>query len=139
MVDAKWPQYSSSDPLDLGEALWVAHWALPRGERWAQTVTARSFNALETLWQHGYFRQPTGYRLAFREFGTTLGAQVSSGAPQEWADRVRALHGFWATKVFDRDADISPVMMAASLVPRLQQIQSLLGRLPPTRLTPVNL
>lgn len=31
-------RYRSSDPLDLGEALWLAHWGLP-GQPWAQLVT----------------------------------------------------------------------------------------------------
>lgn len=30
--------YSSNDPLDLGEACWLAHWALPE-EPWAQLVS----------------------------------------------------------------------------------------------------
>lgn len=36
----------------------------------------RSLAALEELWGEGYFRQPEGWRLAFREFGSTLGVQV---------------------------------------------------------------
>jgi hypothetical protein len=31
-------RYDSQDPLDLGEALWLAHWGLP-GEDWAQLVS----------------------------------------------------------------------------------------------------
>lgn len=30
--------YSSEDPLDLGEALWLAHWQLP-GAPWARLVS----------------------------------------------------------------------------------------------------
>lgn len=32
-------RYHSDDPLDLGEALWLSHWALPEGEPWAQLVS----------------------------------------------------------------------------------------------------
>jgi hypothetical protein len=67
--------------------------------------------------QDGYFRVPPAYRLAFRELGTTLGAQVNPAAQPEWGPRVQELHRFWAPRVMARDADISPVMMASSLVP----------------------
>lgn len=36
----------------------------------------RSLAALEALWAEGYFRQAPQHRLAFREFGATLGLQV---------------------------------------------------------------
>ena len=42
-------------PLDLGEALWIAHWA-PM-EQWAQAVMQRSLAALEALWQAGAVTQ----------------------------------------------------------------------------------
>lgn len=38
----------------------------------------RSADALGALWSRGYFRQPEPHRLAFREFGTTLGVQVGA-------------------------------------------------------------
>ncbi len=50
---SKWHTYHSSDPLDLGEALWIAHWAPT--EHWAQAVTQCSLAALEVLWQAGAF------------------------------------------------------------------------------------
>lgn len=34
IVDAKYPNYYSEDPLDLGEACWLAHW-FPQ-EEWSQ-------------------------------------------------------------------------------------------------------
>ena len=52
---SKWRMYHSSDPLDLAEALWIAHWAPT--EQWAQAVTQRSLAALEALWQAGAFTQ----------------------------------------------------------------------------------
>lgn len=36
----------------------------------------RSLSALEELWGEGYFRRSQQWRLAFREFGTTLGVQA---------------------------------------------------------------
>ncbi|EFN55625.1 hypothetical protein CHLNCDRAFT_133789 [Chlorella variabilis] len=116
MVERKYRWYRSSDPLDLGEALWLAHWGLP-GQPWAQLVTQRSLAALEELWGEGYFRQPEGWRLAFREFGSTLGVQVNELAGAEWRQRSGQLHQFWAQRLFTRDADITPVMFCSSLVP----------------------
>lgn len=43
----------------------------------------RSLDALEGLWAGGYFRAPERYRLAFREFGTTLGVQAGCMAGRE--------------------------------------------------------
>lgn len=71
MVDNKYKNYRSSDPLDLGEALWICHF-YPH-ENWADYVAQRSFQGLERLWQRGYFQMPEDYRLGFREFGTTIG------------------------------------------------------------------
>jgi hypothetical protein len=67
--------------------------------------------------QEGFFRMPATYCLAFREFGTTLGTTLNAAAQPEWGQRAEQLHRFWATRVRARDADITPVMMASSLVP----------------------
>jgi hypothetical protein len=74
MVKNKYNYYGSDDPLDLGEALWIAHWY--PNEEWSQVISKRSLQSLERLWSRGYFEAPLRYRLAFREFGTTLGVQV---------------------------------------------------------------
>ena len=34
IIEAKYPSYCSDDPLDLGEACWLAHW-FPQ-EEWSQ-------------------------------------------------------------------------------------------------------
>ncbi len=84
---------------------------------WAAGVARRAAGALEALWSAGYFAQAAGNRLAFREFGATLGAQAHPATAHRWAARVDALHEFWAPLAFDRDADITPVMFASSLLP----------------------
>jgi len=150
MVEVKYRRYHSSDPLDLGEALWLTHWALSsdfevsrsgevtpstgavtaaaaKGEKmkeeaWARFVATQSIQRLDKLWKDGYFSEPAGYRLAFREFGTTLGVQVNpiaaKSSTSQWKkERIDALHTFWAPRVMERDMDITPVMMASSLVP----------------------
>jgi len=81
--------YHSDDPLDLGEALWLSHWQLgtaqsapeglehPAGSAWAHHMSGVSLASLEELWTEGYFQQPLRWRLGFREFGTSIGLQVS--------------------------------------------------------------
>jgi len=113
IVQSKYESYSSDDALDLGEALWITHWFL--GERWSSTVSSRSFCALERLWNDGYFQMNSALRLAFREFGTTIGVQVNGNL--KWRDRVEQQHEFWSKRIFSRDRDITPVMYCSSLNP----------------------
>ena len=44
MVQNKYRSYRSSDPLDLGEALWISHWS--PDEPWAQRMAQVSAEAL---------------------------------------------------------------------------------------------
>jgi hypothetical protein len=84
--------YQSDDPLDLGEALWLAHWQLNSSSSssnsssssssssstpWAEHVAAVSLRSLDGMWEDGYFDDPLKWRLAFREFGTSIGLQAS--------------------------------------------------------------
>ncbi|KAI9736171.1 MAG: hypothetical protein M1834_001056 [Cirrosporium novae-zelandiae] len=99
ILDTKWPNYSSSDPLDLGMTLWTAHWFLGK-EEWADSLCKRALAStsmsrsyppyLKPLqgWEYlisnlflldelvnefHFFSRPPRRRLAFREFGTCLG------------------------------------------------------------------
>jgi hypothetical protein len=156
MVERKYRGYYSSDPLDLGEALWLAHWELdddvlgggggggeeeeeeeerrvgllpvteesPLSSHWAKIVSIRSAMALDGLWDAGYFHASFNERLAFREFGATLGLQVNTKVVEVvgrevWEKRVDDVHKMWMARgqVFKRDADITPVMLCSSLVP----------------------
>ncbi|EXJ79826.1 hypothetical protein A1O3_08111 [Capronia epimyces CBS 606.96] len=76
IVDTKWRYYTSSDTLDLGMTLWTAHW-LSLEEPWAATISRRAVSCLGSLIRDGYFDEPISRRLAFREFGTALGARVA--------------------------------------------------------------
>ncbi|KAF8420250.1 hypothetical protein EV426DRAFT_634161 [Tirmania nivea] len=73
IVDTKLPGYESSDPLDIGMTLWVAHWGC-QDEDWARGLSERMLHCL------GYYNQlrnhPHEKRLAFREFGLALGLQT---------------------------------------------------------------
>lgn len=56
MVNNKFQQYDSDDPLDLGESLWISHW-FP-SEKWSETLASRASSSLEDLWNQGYFDAP---------------------------------------------------------------------------------
>ena len=100
-------------------AAWAHHLSLP----WPPRLAADAASALASLWRDGTFSGPSNTRLAFREFGATLGAQVaacgSERAAAEWRPRVAAVHSFWAAagRLTARDSDISPLMFACSLLP----------------------
>jgi hypothetical protein len=115
IVSKKFPYYSSNDPLDLGECLWIGHWYVD--EDWAESVSKSSIRSLDELYQSGEFDIPIKYRLAFREFGTTIGVQVNPVAGKEWHERANALNQFWEPYIYQRDKDITPVMYCTSLIP----------------------
>jgi hypothetical protein len=117
IVESKYESYDSDDPLDLGEALWISHF-FPN-EEWSIRVSEVSLDRLELLWQHGYFEESLNYRLAFREFGTSLGLQANkmSSSSEKWKARVDQIHATWADRIFQRDGDITPVMFCSSLLP----------------------
>jgi hypothetical protein len=115
MVQVKIMGYHSTDPLDLGESLWVAHF-FPE-EEWSRVMTGRALQSLELLWKEGEFHMQPSQRLAFRELGTTIGVQVVPNARTLWMPRVAELHQFWEPTIFRRDSDITPVMFASSLIP----------------------
>jgi len=115
MVHAKVQHYESDDLLDLGEALWLAHW-FPE-EEWSKLLSSRSLESLQYLWSGGVFSLPARYRLAFREFGTTIGVQVNRKTDSHWVDRVEEIHKFWKSDLYSRDKDITPVMFCTSLIP----------------------
>jgi hypothetical protein len=45
ILETKWRQYVSDDPLDLGMTLWTGHW-LNKEEEWATALTERAFACL---------------------------------------------------------------------------------------------
>jgi len=115
MVNSKYENYSSDDPLDLGEAVWISHWY--PDEAWSKSLATKSLTSLENLWKQGLFQTSPSYRLAFREFGTTLGTQCNPLSRSRWADRVESIHAFWDKRINSRDNDITPIMYCSSLIP----------------------
>lgn len=112
----------SADPLDAGCALVLARWGQAvGGVPWADRLASDAERTAASLWRSGAFAAPAATRLPFREFGLTLGVQVAGGrVAREWRERVDAVHAFWGggrARLTRHDADISPLMFAASLAP----------------------
>lgn len=118
MVQSRYPRYHTSDSLDAGEALWLCSWN--KGEPWADHVYRVASEAVDKLWKYGEFTGGSKHRLAFREFGTTIGVQMYENLIGNiWKDRVDEMHEFWYSRLYERDSDITPVMFCTSLLPGL--------------------
>lgn len=117
IVERKYATFSSADELDLGEALWLTTWA--PNEPWSGKIANRCVAAIENLFRQGRFERGPRGRLLFREMGLIIGIQCAIDVANrpEWDQRVRRLHRFWEDKILERDADISPIMYANSLLP----------------------
>ncbi|GAB9467018.1 hypothetical protein Gpo141_00004378 [Globisporangium polare] len=134
LVERKLAHFTTNDELDSGEALWLAEWF--RAEPWARALHSAALKSVNELFATGRFEYPAAYRLLFREMGTVLGLKVASldndremgtvlglkvasldNDRERWDARVEKLLGFWSDKVFNRDADISPLMYASALLP----------------------
>jgi len=117
MVNNKYKKYQSSDPLDLGETLWIAH--ICPDEPWSQYLSSVAFESLITLYGTGEFKGKKETRLAFREFGICIGIQChkTSRDSADWKSKVDSLLEFWEPYLNIRDTDITPMMYCASLFP----------------------
>lgn len=92
IVRTKWRDYQSHDPLDLGMTLWTAHWFA--GEEWADGLVRRATRDLKALWDEEYFGRSLRRRLAFREFGTSLGMQCALGG-EEFGGKAMDITQIW--------------------------------------------
>ncbi|KAG9841075.1 hypothetical protein KCU98_g6724, partial [Aureobasidium melanogenum] len=76
VVDTKWKAYTSSDTLDLGMALWAAHWYSDQDE-WSKGLADAALRDMRIVFHETHYLDvPIAQRLAFREFGTCLGIGV---------------------------------------------------------------
>ncbi|KAJ5587025.1 uncharacterized protein N7459_002790 [Penicillium hispanicum] len=90
VMERKGEHFVSSDPLDLGMTLWTVHW-LSEKENWASNLATRCFEQIYTdnLFEiNQYLKRNIRFRLAFREFGTSVGAQCQS---QQTTEKDRAV------------------------------------------------
>lgn len=122
LVDRKLPTFATSeDPLDAGEALWLSEW-FPH-EHWTKTLRSAGLASIGLLVQRGHLSPsfPLHHRLLFREMGTALGLRVAVRSDQAeykaWQSVAQELLALWRPHLYERDADISPLMFASALLP----------------------
>uniref|UniRef100_A0A915JSW7 Alpha-1,2-Mannosidase n=1 Tax=Romanomermis culicivorax TaxID=13658 RepID=A0A915JSW7_ROMCU len=117
LIDRRYESYSTHDTLDAGEALWLTSWC--SGEPWAQRVYRVARSAVNILRERGEFDETHRHRLAFREFGTTIGVQMHEEmmSVDHWRNTNEKVHEFWYHYLYERDIDITPVMYCCSLFP----------------------
>jgi hypothetical protein len=118
MVNRKMQSFQVSDELDCGQGLWLSSW-FPE-EKWSIILAERCMQSAHEMFQDRRFEHLGVHdRLMFREMGLTLGIAntVDFHAHPKWKQRVDNLHNFWSNHIFDRDADISPIMYATSILP----------------------
>ncbi|EED20033.1 conserved hypothetical protein [Talaromyces stipitatus ATCC 10500] len=73
VMERKGEHFVSADTLDLGMTLWTCHWFSDK-EKWAAKLAERCFQQIYELFEiDRYLARNIKYRLAFREFGTSLG------------------------------------------------------------------
>lgn len=157
VMDRKGEHFVSSDPLDLGMTLWTAHWFSDR-ETWASNLATRCFEHLcqfltrdarpvllglvgstmltsvaDNLFEiDQYLTRNIKFRLAFREFGTSLGLQCQAEQTTEkeravdlknWADSIIAAWDPYMELSISEDLtpeDMRPitrVMYSSALIP----------------------
>ncbi|EFC35565.1 predicted protein, partial [Naegleria gruberi] len=115
MVMGKYLMYQSSDPLDLGETLWLTSW-FP-DEDWANHMRKVAISNIEEIFESTI--KSTRRRLGFRDFGVSIGLQTIPENEKDGETRriVENIHSLWKDHLFERDHDITPVMYCSSLLP----------------------
>lgn len=120
VMERKGEKFISDDMLDLGMSLWSAQWLWDK-EKWAADLQQRCLKQLESLLNQGeHGREPSVYRLAFRDFGACMGIACSPGASPSMKYQVEELIKRWETALASTPSDLKPitqVMYAAALIP----------------------
>ncbi|KAL4780018.1 hypothetical protein BJX76DRAFT_361229 [Aspergillus varians] len=127
----KGEHFVSSDPLDLGMTMWTVQWVMH--EEWAVKLAERCFEQIYDLFEISrYLERRMKYRLAFREFGTAMGARCIAEQDSEkersvdlrvYADRIVEVWSPYMEASLAKDVtpeDLRPitrVMYAAALIP----------------------
>ncbi|KAJ5408585.1 hypothetical protein N7509_002468 [Penicillium cosmopolitanum] len=132
VMERKGRHFVSSDTPDLGMTLWTTHW-FSESEQWALNLTERCFEQLYNLFEiDRYLDSNIKFRLAFREFGTCMGAQCQSEHMTEkegsvdlktWSDSIIAAWDPYMDLTISQGLtpdDLKPitrVMYASALIP----------------------
>ncbi|KAL8684953.1 MAG: hypothetical protein Q9218_008056 [Villophora microphyllina] len=119
VIDRKGKHTISSDMLDLGMSLWIAHWGSP-GQISAQQMGARCLERFDNLDHQEVFGEYPHTRLAFRDFGASLGLRCYAGENAEYDRLAEKLRGNWDAFLQYQPEELQPisqVMWAAALIP----------------------
>ncbi|OBT66951.1 hypothetical protein VE03_04139 [Pseudogymnoascus sp. 23342-1-I1] len=102
---------ATHDTLDLGMALWIAHWYAGKDE-WAQQLE-------EIFGDEKYKTRAVPHRLAFREFGALMGAKCYTHDVDVVAlvDSVIEVWGNFIDTTVEDLKPITMVMYAAAMIP----------------------
>jgi len=111
LVQNSFRNFSCSQDLGLGEALWMTSW-FPE-EEWAQVVRERSIKTLEKMWREvdqtkGYFIRDLKYertsKLAFGSYGVCIGLQSIFLWPDRVAKCLNYFEEYRSGDKYDREA-----------------------------------
>lgn len=78
IADTKWEAYISSEPMELGLTLWIAHW-FEGEDGWSVGLMDLAEANVDKLLSSTYFEGAMSQRLALREFGLAVGMRCALG------------------------------------------------------------
>ncbi|KFY32140.1 hypothetical protein V493_00474 [Pseudogymnoascus sp. VKM F-4281 (FW-2241)] len=110
---------ATHDTLDLGMALWIAHWYAGE-DQWATQLGENCLEAIKTIFgDERYKTRGVPYRLAFRELGALMGAKCYTHDEDVVAltDSVIEVWGNIIDTTEDELKPITMVMYSAALLP----------------------
>ncbi|KAK9370585.1 hypothetical protein V1509DRAFT_616239 [Lipomyces kononenkoae] len=112
VMDLTETHFESSDTLDLGMALWIAHWC-PRTSAWAENMAQSCIRSLHRIFSRDrYTERSLAHRLAFREFGALIGTQCY-GHEYSLQARVPPIMAMWEKYIDElTPEDLKPITMA---------------------------
>ncbi|KAK8114988.1 uncharacterized protein PG998_000460 [Apiospora kogelbergensis] len=127
MMERSRPLRSSTDMLDLGMSLWVAHFPSRRGDELLRELGTHGNSIARNVFLErldepcSSLRRSAARRLAFRELGACLGIQCYVRDDADLVTSAAAIVNFWESHVADSTPDdlvaITQVMLAAALIP----------------------
>ncbi|KAK9371653.1 uncharacterized protein V1513DRAFT_454995 [Lipomyces chichibuensis] len=120
VMDLTETRYESNDTLDLGMALWIAHWC-GRTETWAEDMSQSCVRSLHRIFsEERYAERTLVHRLAFREFGALMGIECY-GHDDYLNARAPLILALWEKHIAElTPEDLMPitlVMYASALLP----------------------